>query len=100
MTSHHAREDSGAMDDLKPTLVLVIQAHHEIKPDAVDALWRYVKETYGADLSIMRSSGFRENVVPLYTGPWRWDGPVSLHDDLWPRIQRTTFSLEWTHGVH
>ena len=87
------------MNECDPTLVLIIPEHHEINPDAVDDLWRYVRETYGAELSLVRSPERRESVVPLYTGPWRWDGPVPLHDDLWPRIQRTTFSLEWLHGV-
>ncbi|GHF54314.1 hypothetical protein HNQ07_003587 [Deinococcus metalli] len=94
------RGNGSPLEDIKPTLVLVIPAHHEINPDAVDALWRYVLDRYGADLSVMRSTACRDSVVPLYTGPWRWDGPVPLHDDLWPRIQPTTFALDWLAQAH
>ena len=90
----HGSWRANALDDLKPTLVLVIPAHHEVDPDAVDALWRYVLGAYGADLSIVRSTECREHVIPLYAGPWRWAGPVDLHGDLWPRIRGTTFSLD------
>jgi len=87
------------MNESVPLLVLFIPAHHELNPDAVDNLWRYVRATYGAELSLVRTPDVQDTVVPLYEGPWRWDGPVPLHDDLWPRIQGTTFTLDWLLGV-
>lgn len=87
------------MNETRPTLILLVPEHHDLDPAGIDDLWQHIKDTYGAELSLVRCPRRRDNVVPLYAGPWRWDGPVPLHDDLWWRIQRTTFTLDWMHGV-
>lgn len=88
-----------AVSEFMPTLVLIIPEHHELDPQAVDDLWHHLRTAHGAELSIVRSPARRDCVLPLYSGPWRWDGPVPLHQELWERIRRTSFTLDWLTGV-
>lgn len=87
------------MSETSRELILLIPDHYDIDPQALGDLREHVEFNYQADVKVTRSNNKEGIVLPLYSGDWAWPTTTRLHDDLWPRIKRVTFTLEWLAGV-
>lgn len=85
------------MSEPFPELILLVPEGHSTVPEAFEELQLHVDGWYGATVQLIPSPSDFPCVMPLYAGPWAWHD--RMHDDLWPRIRRAFYTLDWMDGV-
>lgn len=81
--------------DLQPLLVLHTPAGHEIDPQALGELTKYIGQQYGAALLINKRTLPGGPASPVLLGHWHPNTPSDALTDLTPRINRVFFNLDW-----